>query len=118
MLLRTDPAKAPWGQGYMTQAGRLGGRPSPQSLVDCARSCRSSRYGHGQRRACRVLFDNFEVRELPQNEKRLALVGRAMANGLITPTLSDAQADRPYTPSDSREEPSGWAGVTPALQSA
>jgi pSer/pThr/pTyr-binding forkhead associated (FHA) protein len=32
----------------------------------------------------RALFDKFEVGELPQNEKRLALVGRARASGLIT----------------------------------
>ena len=32
----------------------------------------------------RALFEKFEVGELPQNEKRLALVGRARASGLIS----------------------------------
>jgi hypothetical protein len=32
----------------------------------------------------RALFDKFGVEELPQNEKRLALVGRARASGLIS----------------------------------
>jgi hypothetical protein len=31
----------------------------------------------------RALFDKFGVEELPQNEKRLALVGRARASGLV-----------------------------------
>jgi DNA-binding NarL/FixJ family response regulator len=31
----------------------------------------------------RALFDKFGVEDLPQNEKRLALVGRARASGVI-----------------------------------
>jgi hypothetical protein len=31
----------------------------------------------------RALFDKFGVEELPQNEKRLALVGRALASGVV-----------------------------------
>ena len=32
----------------------------------------------------RALFDKFGVEDLPQNEKRLALVGRARASGLVS----------------------------------
>ena len=38
----------------------------------------------------RALFDKFGVEELPQNEKRLALVGRARASGLLADHLPGA----------------------------
>ncbi|HEY1713525.1 MAG TPA: FHA domain-containing protein [Solirubrobacteraceae bacterium] len=38
----------------------------------------------------RALFDKFGVEELPQNEKRLALVGRARASGVVTDHLPGA----------------------------
>ena len=38
----------------------------------------------------RALFDKFGVEELPQNEKRLALVGRARASGVISDRPSSA----------------------------
>jgi DNA-binding NarL/FixJ family response regulator len=33
----------------------------------------------------RALFEKFDVQELPQNRKRVAVVERALQTGLITP---------------------------------